>query len=76
MRKPEPKPIKPPKVLLTPNQAAEVLQMAPGTLLNWRVRRQGPPFIKVGASVRYDRADLDAWLEAQTIHEIPQASGQ
>ena len=76
MSKPEPKPIKPPKVLLTPNQAAEVLHMAPSTLVNWRVRRQGPPFIKVGGAVRYCRADLDAWLEAQTVHEIPRASNQ
>lgn len=37
-----------------------------GTLQNWRVRRKagediGPPFVKVGASVRYRIADVEAW---------------
>ena len=27
-------------------------------------RTPGPPFIRFGTMVRYDRADLDTWIEA------------
>lgn len=37
-----------------------------GTLQNWRVRRKageeiGPPFVKIGASVRYLIAAVETW---------------
>jgi hypothetical protein len=32
-------------------------------------RHPGPPFVRMGRSVKYRVADLDAWLEAQT--EMP-----
>lgn len=28
---------------------------------------EGPPYIKIGAAVRYDEADVDAWLERNRI---------
>ena len=53
--------------LLDERQAAEVLQVAPGTLSVWRSRgRYKIPFIKVGHLVRYRRGDLDAWLDSRT----------
>jgi len=53
--------------LLDERQAAEVLQVAPGTLSVWRSRgRYNIPFIKVGHLVRYRRADLETWLESRT----------
>ena len=48
--------------LLTPEQTAELLHMSPNTLSSWRWKGRGPEFIKVGRNVRYDRADVDAWL--------------
>ncbi|MCP4408801.1 MAG: helix-turn-helix domain-containing protein [Gammaproteobacteria bacterium] len=33
------------------------------TLEKWRITGEGPPFIKIGRSVRYDEADLDAWID-------------
>lgn len=51
--------------LLKPAQAAAVLNMTERALESWRWRRCGPPFAKVGRSVRYRRADLDAWVERQ-----------
>jgi predicted DNA-binding transcriptional regulator AlpA len=35
------------------------------TLACWRSRGEGPPFCKIGGSVRYRVADLDAWAEAR-----------
>lgn len=51
--------------LLTTSEAAAVLKVSPGTLPTWRYRRVGPPFTRVGTRfVRYRRADLHAWIEA------------
>lgn len=52
--------------LLTPEQVAEMLQVHPGTLENWRYRGEGPPFVKLGngkrSAVRYPRDKLDTWI--------------
>lgn len=37
------------------------------TLRNWRGFRQGPPFVKAGRSVLYDRAAVENWLAQRTI---------
>lgn len=34
-------------------------------LAQWRHRRCGPPWIKIGRKVAYLGTDLNAWLEAQ-----------
>ena len=52
--------------LLNEQEAAHVLDTAPGTLSVWRsTGRYNLPFLKVGRSVRYRRADLLAWLDAR-----------
>lgn len=52
-------------MLLTPRQAAERLAIAGHTLARWRLEGGGPPYVKVGASVRYDAQDLDAFIESR-----------
>lgn len=48
-------------------EAAEVLDVEPGTLQVWRsTGRYAIPFIKIGRNVRYSRKALDAWLDART----------
>lgn len=52
--------------LLNEQEAAQLLDVAPGTLSVWRsVGRYRLPYVKVGRSVRYRRADLLAWLDAR-----------
>ena len=52
--------------LLNEQEAAQLLDIAPGTLSVWRsVGRYNLPFLKVGRSVRYRRSDLLAWLDAR-----------
>ncbi|WP_219017646.1 helix-turn-helix transcriptional regulator [Shewanella algae] len=36
-----------------------------GTLEQWRYRKVGPKFIKVGKLVRYEESDLQEWLDQQ-----------
>ena len=56
-----------PRELLDEKQAAEHLTVSPGTLSVWRsTGRYNLPFVKVGRKVRYQRADLDAWLDARS----------
>lgn len=38
-----------------------------GTLSNWRVRKIGPPYLKVGKAVLYSRAALKAWDRHNTV---------
>jgi excisionase family DNA binding protein len=53
--------------LLCDELAAELLDIAPGTLAVWRsTRRYQIPFVKVGRNVRYRREDLLAWIESRT----------
>jgi len=51
---------------LTTAQAAAHLGLQPRTLERWRWAGLGPRFKKLGASVRYSPADLDAWTAAAT----------
>lgn len=52
--------------LIDTADAAELLGLAPRTLMRWRVERSGPTFIRIGnRSVRYRPSDLDAWIEQQ-----------
>jgi hypothetical protein len=34
------------------------------TLQAWRLRNQGPPFKRLGGSIRYDLQQFDAWVSA------------
>ena len=46
---------------LNTRQAAAYLQISASTLNKLRVYGDGPPFVKIGRSVRYRRSDLDVW---------------
>lgn len=67
---PESKPI---YQLINENEAARRLGLAVPTLRKWRVHGGGPPFLKLGRAVRYDTADLDAWVDLGSgpINRIP-----
>jgi hypothetical protein len=48
--------------LLDPPTASAYVGIAVQTLARWRVEGGGPTYIKIGSRVRYDRVDLDRWL--------------
>jgi excisionase family DNA binding protein len=50
---------------LTPQEAAERLRTSVGTLSNWRVRGEGPRFIKLGRKVLYPLAEIEAFEQRQ-----------
>ena len=57
-----------PKVLihlLNESELAEMLGVSLATVRRWRLIRQGPKYIKLGASVRYNPEDVASWLESR-----------
>lgn len=48
--------------MLTEDAAAAFVGVSPRTLQKWRVVGGGPLFLKLGRSVRYAVADLEAFL--------------
>jgi len=52
-------------MLLTTEQAAEWLGLKSVTLKAYRTKGGGPAFHKLGRAVRYDIADLQAWVDAR-----------
>ena len=58
---------KPVTDVLTEREAAQLICFSYRTLQAWRQRNQGPPFIKISRrSIRYSRAALIDWINAQT----------
>ena len=52
--------------LRTPNEAANFLQVSPGTLSVWRCTGRYPlPFIKVGRLIRYRQSSLEEFLKSR-----------
>jgi excisionase family DNA binding protein len=49
-------------VLLTPREAAKHLRCSERTLERHRLVGDGPPFVKIGASIRYPLSELEKWL--------------
>ncbi len=54
---------KPSEQLATTQEVADYLRKPPHTLECWRSRGEGPKYRKVGRDVRYDWADVAAWLD-------------
>ncbi len=50
--------------LLTETEAAALLGLKVATLRRWRWAGKGPRFLKIGGAVRYDPADLEAFISA------------
>jgi excisionase family DNA binding protein len=66
---PEKVPGKPPAsaigVLLTAEEAAQLLKVSLSWLAKARMRGDGPPFIKIGRAIRYSDAALQQWMKSR-----------
>jgi len=52
---------------MTSQQAAKFLSVNPRLLENWRWRKTGPKFVKVGNRVRYTYEDLDSFIQLGSV---------
>jgi len=53
--------------LLTEHGVAARLNLSVATIRRWRLLRQGPSYLKLGASVRYRLEDVLAYINARAI---------
>jgi hypothetical protein len=51
--------------LMTPNDAASVLKVSLSWLAKARMRGDGPPYIRVGRSIRYADVALTQWMKSR-----------
>ena len=56
----------PSRALVNETNAALFLDVSPRTLQAWRIRGEGPAFVKLGRSVRYDRDELYRFIAERT----------
>jgi predicted DNA-binding transcriptional regulator AlpA len=61
------------KALLDEKQLASALNISVASARRWRLLRQGPRYVKIGAAVRYKPEDVSAWLESRPSGGEPQA---
>lgn len=57
-------------------QAAQLLGLSVRTLQAWRVRGGGPPYVKIGRAVRYQRRALAAFQERHTVTSTTEADAR
>ena len=54
--------------LLTAEDVSVLLSIPVGTLAQWRVRQQGPAYLKLpNRAVRYRLADVQAWAQGAQV---------
>jgi hypothetical protein len=56
-----------PDALLMEVHAAELLNLSVRTLQAWRLRGDGPAFVRAGRAIRYRRGDLALWINENTV---------
>lgn len=55
------------KQFINDREGAEIANFKIQTLRNWRHQNIGPPYVKIGRAVRYDRAEFIEYLEKNKI---------
>jgi predicted DNA-binding transcriptional regulator AlpA len=51
--------------LLNEYDVARITGLSVASVRRWRLLRQGPKYMKIGAAVRYRREDLISWLDSR-----------
>ena len=51
--------------LLNEHDVARITGLSVASVRRWRLFRQGPKYLKIGAAVRYRAEDISAWLESR-----------
>jgi predicted DNA-binding transcriptional regulator AlpA len=51
--------------LLTEHDVARITGLSVASVRRWRLLRQGPKYLKIGAAVRYKPEDVATWLESR-----------
>ena len=49
--------------LMTAEEAADYLRVPIRTLYDWRLKKAGPPALRVGKYLRFRQESIDYWLD-------------
>ena len=55
--------------LMTTEEAASYLRLAPQTLAKWRCHKRGPRFVRLGSAVFYRQTELDEYITSNVTKE-------
>ena len=64
------------EALLNEHDVARITGLSVASVRRWRLLRQGPKYLKIGAAVRYRAEDITAWLESRPSGGGDQAEGR
>jgi predicted DNA-binding transcriptional regulator AlpA len=53
------------EILMNEHDVARTTALSVATVRRWRLLRQGPRYIKIGAAVRYRPSDVAGWLDSR-----------
>ena len=53
--------------LVTTKKVAEILNMSPRTLENWRGKGMGPTYRRIGGKILYSMADIQKFIDQEII---------
>lgn len=53
------------ETLLNEHEVARITGLSVASVRRWRLLRQGPKYLKIGAAVRYKAEDITEWLESR-----------
>jgi predicted DNA-binding transcriptional regulator AlpA len=53
------------ETLLNEHDVARITGLSVASVRRWRLFRQGPKYLKIGAAVRYKAEDISEWLESR-----------
>lgn len=63
--------------LLTSQEVAKILGIAPHTLAKWRMEGKGPRYFRVGrlkSNCLYERVAVEAYLLSRTVYPVGEAA--
>ena len=66
--------LNPARSLMKEGEVARWLNMSVKTLQGWRLKGEGPEFEKLGRSVRYSVASVEAWINTRSRSSTSAAS--
>lgn len=52
---------------MTPDELAEMLDVTPDTLREWRRLQTGPDYVKTGKLIMYREVDVAKWVEMNVV---------
>ena len=64
------------ETLLNEHDVARITGLSVASVRRWRLLRQGPKYLKIGAAVRYKAEDISAWLESRPSGGAHQAEAR